>query len=134
MEIVHVQLAERSYEIGIGSGILSRAGYRIAPLLNRPRVAIITEETVAKLHLAALRAALDEEGIDSSVLILPPGEGTKSWSFLTRTVEWLLEEKIERNDMVIAFGGGVIGDLAGFAAAILRRGVRFVQIPTSLLA
>ncbi len=134
MEIVHVPLGDRAYDIGIGSGILARAGYRIAPLLTRPRVAIITDETVAALHLPALTAALDAEGIATVALSLPAGEATKSWPHLTRTVEWLLEQKIERNDVIIAFGGGVIGDLAGFAAAILRRGVRFVQIPTTLLA
>lgn len=134
METVHVPLGERAYDVLIGPGLLAEAGARVAPLLNRPRVSIVTEERVADLHLAALRAALDGAGIESEALILPPGEGTKSWPYLTQTVEWLLEQKVERKDVVIAFGGGVIGDLVGFAAAILRRGVRFVQMPTSLLA
>jgi 3-dehydroquinate synthase len=86
------------------------------------------------LHLDALRAGLAAEGIDMSALALPPGEATKSWGPLEQSVGWLLDQKVERADVVVAFGGGVIGDLAGFAAAILRRGVRFVQIPTSLLA
>jgi 3-dehydroquinate synthase len=133
-ETVHVPLGSRAYDVHIGAGLLARSGALIAPLLKRPRVAVITDETVAALHLDSLRAGLAAAGITMEALALPPGEATKSWPHLTRSVEWLLEQKIERNDMVIAFGGGVIGDLAGFAAAILRRGVRFVQIPTSLLA
>jgi 3-dehydroquinate synthase len=97
-------------------------------------VAVVTDETVAALHLPALTAALEAEGIAVSALILPPGEATKGWPQFARCVEWLLEQKVERRDMVVAFGGGVIGDLVGFAAAVLRRGVRFVQIPTTLLA
>ncbi|MGR3505596.1 MAG: 3-dehydroquinate synthase [Paracoccaceae bacterium] len=133
-EIVHVPLGSRAYDVHIGAGLLARSGALIAPLLKRPRVAVITDETVAALHLDSLRAGLAAAGITMEALALPPGEATKSWPHLTRSVEWLLEQKVERNDLVIAFGGGVIGDLAGFAAAILRRGVRFVQIPTSLLA
>ncbi|SNT74684.1 3-dehydroquinate synthase [Paracoccus seriniphilus] len=131
---IHVPLGARAYDVRIGAGLIERAGPEIAPLLSRPRVAIVTDETVAGLHLARLQAALAREGIASQALTLPAGEATKSWSHLTRTVEWLLEQKIERRDIVIGFGGGVIGDLVGFAASILRRGVRFVQIPTSLLA
>ncbi|HGG05146.1 MAG TPA: 3-dehydroquinate synthase, partial [Aliiroseovarius sp.] len=93
-----------------------------------------TESRVAGLHLDALRAGLAADGIAMSALELEPGEATKNWAGLQQAVGWLLDEKVERGDMVVAFGGGVIGDLAGFAAAILRRGVRFVQIPTSLLA
>ncbi|WCR11920.1 3-dehydroquinate synthase [Paracoccus stylophorae] len=131
---VHVPLGARAYDVRIGTGLIDRAGDQIAPLLHRPRAAIVTDEVVAGLHLDRLRDALSAEGIDSVPLILPAGEGTKSWPHLTRTVDWLLEQRIERRDIVIAFGGGVIGDLVGFAAAILRRGVRFVQIPTTLLA
>ena len=131
---VDVPLDDRAYQVRIGPGLLARAGAEIAPFLKRPKAWIITEETVAGLHLAALRAGLAAEGITSEVFVLPPGEGTKSWPHLTASVEWLLEQKVERGDMVVAFGGGVIGDLVGFAAAILRRGVRFVQIPTTLLA
>lgn len=133
-EIVHVPLGDRAYDVHIGPDLLARSGALIAPLLRRPRVAVITDETVAALHLDALRAGLAAAGIAMEVLALPPGEGTKSWPQLTRCVEWLLEQKIERKDVVLALGGGVIGDLAGFSAAILRRGVRFVQLPTSLLA
>lgn len=134
METVHVDLKTRSYDIHIGPGLLAESGGYIAPLLRRPRVAVITETTVSELHLPALRDGLAAANIEMVALTLPAGERTKNWQVLGQTVEWLLEQKIERNDMVIAFGGGVIGDLAGFAAAILRRGVRFVQIPTSLLA
>ena len=134
MDVVNVALGERSYEVRIGPGLVARAGAEIAPLLSRPKVAIVTEERVAGLHLEALTAALAAEGIAAEALILPPGEATKSWAHLQEVVEWLLAQQVERKDVVVAFGGGVIGDLAGFAAAILRRGVRFVQIPTSLLA
>ncbi|SLN09630.1 3-dehydroquinate synthase [Roseovarius gaetbuli] len=133
-EIVHVDLEGRAYDIHIGPGLLDQAGALIAPLLRRPRVVIISDETVARLHLETLRKGLEKNGISSEALCLPPGEGTKSWPYLERAVEWLLDQKVERNDVVVAFGGGVIGDLVGFAAAILRRGVRFVQVPTSLLA
>lgn len=131
---VHVPLGDRAYDVRIGAGLIGRAGAEIAPLLARPRVAIVTDETVARLHLPALEAALRAEGIDSVALSLPAGEGTKSWPHLTRCVEWLLEQQVERRDVVVALGGGVIGDLVGFAAAILRRGVRFVQLPTTLLS
>ncbi len=131
---VHVPLGERAYDVVIGPGLLAQAGERIKPLLKRPQVAVLTDETVAEKHLDALRAGLAAAGVEMTALALPPGEATKGWPQFTRSVEWLLEQKVERGDVVIAFGGGVIGDLAGFAAAVLRRGVRFVQIPTSLLA
>lgn len=129
---IRVELGARAYEVRIGAGLLAQAGAEIAPLLRRPRVAVITDETVGALHLEGLRAGLGD--IEMVSLSLPAGEGTKSWPHLARACDWLLEQKVERKDIVIAFGGGVIGDLVGFAAAILRRGVRFVQIPTTLLA
>ncbi|UWQ39842.1 3-dehydroquinate synthase [Leisingera aquaemixtae] len=131
---VHVPLGARAYDVVIGPGLLAQAGERIKPLLKRPQVAVLTDETVAEKHLDALRAGLAAAGVEMTALALPPGEATKGWPQFTRSVEWLLEQKVERGDVVVAFGGGVIGDLAGFAAAVLRRGVRFVQIPTSLLA
>ena len=134
MDVVKVALGARAYEVRIGAGLVAGAGAQIAPLLARKRVAIVTEARVAGLHLPALEAGLREAGVASEALVLPPGEATKSWAHLQQVVEWLIAQRIERGDMVVAFGGGVIGDLAGFAAAILRRGVRFVQIPTSLLA
>ena len=133
-ETVHVPLGDRAYDVLIGGGLLEQAGALIAPMLKRPRVAVISDANVAALHLEGLREGLAASGIDMVALELPAGETTKSWPYLTSAVEWLLEQKIERRDVVVALGGGVIGDLVGFAAAILRRGVRFVQIPTSLLA
>lgn len=133
-QTVHVELGERSYDVEIGPDLLAQAGARIAPLLPRTKVAVVTDENVGALHLDALRDGLVAAGVEMTSLTLPAGEATKSWPHFERTVEWLLAEKVERRDVVIAFGGGVIGDLAGFAAAVLRRGVRFVQIPTSLLA
>lgn len=132
--IVSVNLPGREYDIHIGPGLLTDAGILIAPLLSQPRVRVITDETVSALHLETLRAGLQTAGISMEALALTPGEGTKNWENLSKCVEWLLDQKVERRDVVIAFGGGVIGDLVGFAAGILRRGVRFVQIPTSLLA
>ncbi|MEL7091165.1 MAG: 3-dehydroquinate synthase [Pseudomonadota bacterium] len=133
-EIVHVPLGDRAYDVVIGPGLLAEAGALIAPLLPRPKVAVVTEERVAALHLETLRAGLAAEGIAMEALVLPAGESTKSWPHLQRVTEWLLGQKVERSDVVVAFGGGVIGDLVGFAAAIMRRGVHYVQVPTSLLA
>lgn len=131
---VHVPLDDRAYDILIGPGLVQNAATHIGPLLKRQKVAIVTDETVAGLHLATLEKSFADTGISTTSLALPAGESTKGWPQFTRTVEWLLENKVERNDIVIALGGGVIGDLVGFAAAVLRRGVRFVQMPTSLLA
>ncbi|MEZ5762208.1 MAG: 3-dehydroquinate synthase [Paracoccaceae bacterium] len=131
-ETVRIDLGARAYDVRIGPGLLARAGAEIAPLLRRRRVAVLTDERVGALHLEALREGLGD--IAMTALALPPGEATKGWPEFSRAVDWLLGERIERRDIVIALGGGVIGDLAGFAAAVLRRGVRFVQIPTSLLA
>ena len=133
-DIVSVNLPGREYDIHIGPGLLQDAGTLIAPLLSQPRVRVITDETVGELHLETLGAGLARAGITMESLALKPGEGTKNWDNLCTCVEWLLDQKVERRDVVVAFGGGVIGDLVGFAASILRRGVRFVQIPTSLLA
>jgi len=133
-EVVHVDLGDRSYDVLVGPDLLAQSGDLIHPLLSRPRVAVITDENVGALHLKSLQDGLARAGISMVSLTLPAGEATKSWPFFEQSVEWLLEQKVERNDIVVAFGGGVIGDLVGFAAAALRRGVRFVQIPTSLLA
>ena len=134
VETVRVDLGARAYEVRVGPGLVDRVGAEIAPLLARPRVAVLTDATVAALHLDRLRAGLEAAGIAMAAHALPPGEGTKGWAGLARATEWLLEAQVERRDVVLAFGGGVIGDLGGFAAAILRRGVRFVQVPTTLLA
>ncbi|MEO1292382.1 MAG: iron-containing alcohol dehydrogenase, partial [Pseudomonadota bacterium] len=131
---VPVALGSRAYDIHIGPGLLGSAGALIAPVLDRPKVAIVTDETVKKLHLETLWAGLSAAGIEGDVIALPSGEATKSFAQLERVVSALLDMKVERDDVVIALGGGVIGDLTGFAAAVLRRGVRFVQVPTTLLA
>ncbi|MGL4636598.1 MAG: 3-dehydroquinate synthase [Beijerinckiaceae bacterium] len=132
--IVRVDLAGRSYDIIIGRGVLQEAGTHIRRIAPKARVAIITDETVAKLHLPALQASLDAAGIASSHCILPAGERTKSFASLETVCDAILEARLERGDIVIALGGGVIGDLTGFAAAIVRRGMQFLQIPTTLLS
>ena len=131
---VHVPLPGREYDVVIGAGVLEQAGALMVPLLRRKRVAIVTDTHVAERHLARVVEILAASGIAAESLVLPAGEATKAWGPLGTTVDWLLAQKIERSDLVVALGGGVIGDLVGFAAAILRRGVRFVQVPTTLLA
>ncbi|MBZ9774403.1 3-dehydroquinate synthase [Mesorhizobium sp. CO1-1-8] len=131
---VEVGLGDRTYDILIGSGLLARAGAEIASRLPGTRAAVVTDANVAAAHLAALQASLETGGIQTAVITLPPGEKTKSFAHLEEVVDGVLAAKLERGDIVIAFGGGVIGDLAGFAAGIVRRGMNFVQIPTSLLA
>ena len=122
------------YDIHIGAGLLRSCAPFLSPLLKRPFVAIVTDENVAQAHLENLTKTLDSAGISHVTKIMPPGEASKSFTGLETLVDWLLDNKVERQDMVIAFGGGVIGDLTGFAASTLRRGVRFTQIPTTLLA
>ncbi|NZD64635.1 3-dehydroquinate synthase [Rhizobium sp. WYCCWR 11290] len=131
---VHVPLGERAYDILIGPGLIARAGAEIATRLKGRKAAIVTDENVAPLYLKALVASLDEAGIASAEVVLPAGEKTKSFEHLMTACDKVLEARVERNDYVIALGGGVIGDLSGFAAGIVRRGVRFVQVPTSLLS
>lgn len=133
-ERVRVELGERAYDVEIGEGLIASAGQRILPLLPRKRVAVVTDANVAARHLEPLREGLAAAGIAMTSLTLPAGEATKGWAEFARCVEWLLSEQVERRDVVVALGGGVIGDLVGFAAAVLRRGVRFVQVPTTLLA
>ena len=118
---ITVDLGSRSYPITIGDGLLAHAGETIKPLLARPLTAIITDENVARHHLATLTGSLDAAGISHSELVLPAGEATKSQQHLMQVCDFVLEAGIERADTVIAFGGGVIGDLVGFAAAIVRR-------------
>ncbi|NKK97896.1 3-dehydroquinate synthase [Rhizobium leguminosarum bv. viciae] len=131
---VHVPLGERAYDILIGPGLIARAGAEIASRLKGRKAAVVTDENVAPLYLKALVASLDEAGIASTEVVLPSGEKTKSFEHLMTACDKVLEARVERNDYVIALGGGVIGDLSGFAAGIVRRGVRFVQVPTSLLS
>jgi len=134
MTTVEVALENRAYDIVIGRGAIASLGARIAALRPGVRTAIVTDNTVAKHWLVATEASLAEAGIPTSRIIVEEGEGSKSYAGLEKVSEALIAAKIERNDLVIALGGGVVGDLAGFAAAILRRGVDFVQVPTSLLA
>jgi 3-dehydroquinate synthase len=131
---VRVELGDRAYDILIGPGLIARAGTEIAKRLKGRRMAVITDEHVGARYLEPLTASLAAEGIAVYPLTLAAGEKTKSFDPLIRCCDHILEAKIERNDAVIALGGGVIGDLTGFAAGIVRRGTRFIQIPTSLLA
>ena len=134
MESLTVDLGPRSYPILIGDGLLAGIGRHVAPLLKRPRTMIVTDTNVAEPYLARLGMALGAEGISFSSFVLPAGEGTKSWDGLARLTEWLISEGVERSDHVIALGGGVIGDLVGFACSIVKRGCSFIQVPTTLLA
>jgi 3-dehydroquinate synthase len=131
---VHVALGERAYDIIIGRGTLASLGARTAALKPGAKAAIVTDENVARLHLAAARASLAAAGISAVDIVVPPGEASKSFSSFERVCEALIEARIERGDVVIALGGGVVGDLAGFAASVLRRGVDYIQVPTTLLA
>jgi len=133
-ETVKVKLGKRSYDILIGENLLADAGKRIAKLRAGASVAIVTDGNVAHHHLATLERSLDAAKVSYRSVLLSAGEGTKSYSNLETVAEAILQSRIERGDLVIALGGGVIGDLAGFAASVVRRGVDFVQIPTTLLA
>ena len=131
---VNVPLGERAYDIVIGRGLLSSLGKRLAALRPNVRAAIVTDSTVAKLYLDMAEAALSEAGIGSVRIIVPEGEKSKSFRVFERVCESIIAERIERGDVVVALGGGVIGDLAGFAAAVVRRGLEVAQVPTTLLA
>ncbi|GLQ54128.1 3-dehydroquinate synthase [Devosia nitrariae] len=133
-QTVHVPLGERAYDILIGERLIDQAGAILNDRFPGRRYGIVTDETVAGVQLPRLTASLGAAGIAHTEIVLPEGEATKSWASLQTVVEGLLAARLERRDLVIAFGGGVIGDLAGFAAAITRRGMDFVQMPTSLLA
>ncbi|MFL0413236.1 3-dehydroquinate synthase [uncultured Sphingomonas sp.] len=133
MTTVRVALGARSYDVVIEAGLLARAGEQIAPLARGRRVPIVADENVAQ-HLETLRTSLDAAGVASEPIVLPAGEKSKSWGTLETLTDRLLDLGVERGDHVIALGGGVIGDLVGFATAILKRGCGFVQIPTTLLA
>lgn len=134
LHTVPVALANRSYEIKIGQSLVPNAAEYIQPFLKRRFVTIVTDVNVAAAQLESLQASLTTNGITHKSIILPAGETTKSYKYLAELCDGLLSAGVERSDVVIALGGGVIGDLTGFAASILRRGVNFIQIPTSLLA
>ncbi len=131
---VSVQLSQTRYEVVIGSQLLVRAGGLIAPVLPQPRCVIVTDETVAGLHLATLQNSLTEVGVSHETIVVPPGEASKSLQTWASVVDQLLAQKVDRHTTIIALGGGVVGDLAGFAAASTLRGLPFIQIPTTLLA
>ncbi len=129
-----VGLGDRSYDIVAGAGLLERAGDYLAPVLKRRHVAVVTDENVALRQLPRLAAGLRAADISFAPIVLPPGEATKSFHCLEDLLNRLLDAGLDRNGCVLALGGGVVGDLAGFAAAVLLRGIDYVQIPTTLLA
>ena len=131
---VSVALGARAYDIVIGRGLIASLGERIKALRPGAKVAIVTDATVAKYHLAAAERALKSAGVECSAIVVPEGEGSKSYATFEIVCEAIIAARIERGDLVIALGGGVIGDLAGYAAASVRRSLDFVQVPTSLLA
>ncbi len=132
--VVHVPLGERAYDIVIGDGLLEEAGPRLAALFPGRRFGIVTDDNVAATQLPRLTASLDAAGLGHATVVIPYGESSKSFAMLERVVAGILDARLERGDVILALGGGVIGDLAGFAAAVARRGMDFVQVPTSLLA
>jgi 3-dehydroquinate synthase len=132
--VVNVALGARSYDIIIGRGRLGSLGEKIVALRPGAKAAIVSDEIVARHHLAATEAALAAAGIGTTSVTVPPGESSKSFAMLERVCETLIAARIERADVVVALGGGVIGDLAGLAAALVRRGLDYVQVPTTLLA
>ena len=131
---LHLDLGDRSYDILVGEGLLDDAGDLMAPVLDQPRVVIVTDENAALPYRAPLEASLDRAGIAHQCIVMPPGEPTKDFATLERLTGQLLEMHVERQTALIALGGGVIGDLTGFAAAVTLRGIPFIQIPTTLLA
>ncbi|KAF0119143.1 MAG: 3-dehydroquinate synthase [Rhodospirillaceae bacterium] len=133
-ECLTVELGPRRYDIHIGANVLDRAGALMVPVLRQPRVIVVSDSHVAPLYLNRLHTALAAAGISAEAIVLPAGEQTKSFPFLEQLVERLLTARCERRTTLVALGGGVIGDLTGFAAAIVLRGVDFVQIPTTLLS
>lgn len=134
MAVVPVELGGRSYDVHIGPGLLADAAAHCAPLLRKRAVSIVTDANVAGHWREPVERSFAARGIATRWLVLDPGESAKSWQGLATVVDWLLAGQVERGDHVVALGGGVIGDLVGFAAAILKRGCHFIQLPTSLLA
>jgi hypothetical protein len=132
--IVNVALGERAYDIVIGRGVMASLGARARALRPGAKAAIVTDDNVARLHLDAAEAALAAGGMAWSRVVVDAGEGAKSYAGLERVCEALIAARLERGDLVVALGGGVVGDLAGFAAAIVRRGLDYIQVPTTLLA
>ena len=134
MAVIAVDIAGRPYEVRVEAGLLGRVGTECAPLLRKKRVPIVTDARVHGAWGAVVEASLAATGVEARWKILPAGEATKSWAMLAEVIDWLLAEEVERKDHVLALGGGVIGDLTGFAASVLKRGCNFIQLPTTLLA
>ena len=134
MSVTRVELAGRAYEVRVESGLLADAAQHCAPFLRKTAVPIITDENVAQHWKGPVAKSLADAGYEPHFLVLEPGEAAKSWIVLEHVTDWLLERGVERGDHVLALGGGVIGDLTGFACSILKRGCGFVQLPTTLLA
>jgi len=131
---IPVELGERSYDIIIGRDIIDRAGHEIAQRLPGASMAVVTDSTVAERHLTTLLMSLDDAAVRHVQFVVEPGEGSKSFATLEAVIDFLLASRMERNDAVLAFGGGVVGDLAGFASGIVLRGIHLIQVPTTLLA
>ncbi len=134
LETVRVALDARSYDILVGHGALSALGERLSALVKRPRAFVLTDETVMRMHKPRLEAAVAKAGIALDWRAVPPGEQTKTFAQLEGVLDWLLAGGADRGDVLIAFGGGVIGDMGGLAASLMKRGMAFVQVPTTLLA
>lgn len=134
MAVIPVDIAGRPYEVRVGAGLLAEVVSHCRGKLRKPDIAIVTDENVYKLWGTVVQTALHDAGHMPHWRILPAGEATKSWDELSRLIDWLLELGIERGDHILALGGGVIGDLTGFAASIVKRGCHFIQLPTTLLA
>ncbi len=134
MAVIPVALGGRSYEVHVGADLLDRADGLLAPFLRKPRVPVVADAAAWAAHGERFTAVLSRGGHEAVVFEVVPGETSKSWAELARLTDWLLGEGVERGDHVVAFGGGVVGDLTGFACAILKRGCGFVQVPTTLLA
>jgi 3-dehydroquinate synthase len=131
---VTVGLGSRAYEVLIGPGLLDQAGRIMAPHLPRGRTVVVTDQNVADHHGERLAVALERGGVSVDMIVIPAGEGSKSFEGLASLLDQLLALELDRGDVITAFGGGVVGDLTGFAAAIYKRGIDFIQIPTTLLA
>ncbi|HEX2794363.1 MAG TPA: 3-dehydroquinate synthase [Croceicoccus sp.] len=131
---IDVALAGRPYEVRVGPGLLARLGEECGAMLRKPAVPVVTDANVAALYRGQVDAALAAVGKEARWLVLPAGEKTKDWAHLAQVIDFLLAEGVDRGDRIVALGGGVIGDLTGFAASVLKRGCGFVQVPTTLLA
>lgn len=134
MAVIPVNIAGAPYEVRIAAGLLDRVGGEVRPLLRKDRVAVVTDTHVAAAWRERVEASLTAAGLSAQWLVLPAGEATKSWAHLAQVCDFLIAQEIERKDKVIALGGGVIGDLVGFAASMVKRGCGFIQVPTTLLA